>query len=72
VSVPQAASAPAASRLAAETSSSWLVLLNFMRIFRQRAANRGAQSIRFGIEDQGNQVIDLAFGCVLEDCGATS
>jgi hypothetical protein len=43
-----------------------------MRIFRQRAANRGAQSIRFGIEGQTNQMIDRAFGCVLEDCGAIS
>jgi hypothetical protein len=37
VSVPQAVTSPATSRLAAETSSSWLDLLNFMRIFRQRA-----------------------------------
>jgi hypothetical protein len=37
VSVPQAVTSPATRRLAAETSSSWLDLLNFMRIFRQRA-----------------------------------
>jgi hypothetical protein len=37
VRLPQAVTSPATSRLAAETSISWLDLLNFMRIFRQRA-----------------------------------
>jgi hypothetical protein len=41
VSVPHAEIRPAARRLTAETSSKWLDLLNFMRIFRQRTLGSG-------------------------------
>jgi hypothetical protein len=41
VSVEQAVTSPAISRLDTETSSSWLDLLNFMRIFRQGAELSG-------------------------------
>jgi hypothetical protein len=41
VAVPQAVIRTAASRLVAVTSRSWLDLLNFMRIFRQRAKGSG-------------------------------
>jgi Zn-dependent membrane protease YugP len=41
VAVVQAVISAAAMRLAAETSRSWLDLLNFMRIFRQWAIGSG-------------------------------
>jgi hypothetical protein len=40
----------ATRRLAAETSSSWLDLLNFMRIFRQRGAN--LRPLKLGLESK--------------------
>jgi hypothetical protein len=55
VSVSQAVKNVATSRQAAEMSSNWLDLLNFMRIFRQRAEISGPQEIRFGIEPRDGQ-----------------
>jgi len=50
VSVPHAVISQAARRLAAETSISWLDLLNFMRIFRKGAGKSSPENTRFGIE----------------------
>src|ERR1035437_6491152 len=55
VRVAQAVISPATRMLAAETSSSWLDLLNFMRIFRHGAGKAGPYKTRFGIETQSAQ-----------------
>jgi hypothetical protein len=66
VSVPQAVTSEATRRLAAETSRSWPDLLNFMRIFRQRAEiacpkKLGLESNSGGVNKSGAP----AFGYVL-------
>ena len=58
VSVPQAVINPATRRLIAETSSNWLDLFNFMRIFRQRAKTQ-ARKIP-GLESNPEHELDRA------------
>jgi hypothetical protein len=68
VSVAQAVTSPAARRLAAAASRSWLDLFNFMRIFRQGAARSGPENS--GLESNARRLhgeTGPASGYVLED-----